>query len=128
MKLHIAAVLVGAVLILSVSVQAHHSAATFYFMERTAEITGVVKELRLINPHIRLVLDVIGENGQIEEWTVDGPNATGLRNRGWETTTLEVGETVTVVGHPARNPNARGLNGDRVIRSDGTIVDLRSTD
>ena len=47
---------------------AHHS--NDYHFDRNVDVTvtGTVKEFRFINPHSRLVVDVVAENGDVVTW------------------------------------------------------------
>ena len=104
---------------------AHHSNVTFFFMDQTIEITGVVREFKVVNPHSRMLVEVTEDNGETAVWVVDSPNATGMRERGWTATSVTPGETVTIVGSPARNPKAHGIHGERVIKADGRVLEFR---
>ena len=70
--------LAGAVLalVLTLPAEAHHSFTNFWQMDRTVMITGVVKSLKLVNPHPELVVEVTTESGAVETWTITG-RATG---------------------------------------------------
>ena len=122
MKLYAGAVWVGFLIVLTISVQAHHSNVTFYFMDQTIEKTGVLLELVVVNPHGRLEVEITEDSGEKVVWTIDTPNATGMRERGWTDNSLTPGETMTVTGHPARNPAANGMYGESVTREDGSVL------
>ena len=51
MKVVISVVIAGIVLILTIPVHAHHSTTAFYLVDEQFEITGIVTEVRLVNPH-----------------------------------------------------------------------------
>lgn len=51
---------------------AHHSVATFFLLDKTVEIKGIVKEFKLVNPHMRMVLEVTTPSGEKKTWTGDG--------------------------------------------------------
>jgi|SaaInlV_100m_DNA_5_1039725.scaffolds.fasta_scaffold11846_2 hypothetical protein len=103
--------------------QAHHSYAGVYDMEAVSHVQGRVVELRLLNPHTSLYLDVINEDGEVEEWVLEGPGILSLQRRGWTEDMFEEGELIKVYG----NPSVRGKNMmwlDRVIKEDGSeLVD-----
>ena len=122
MKLYLGTAFVALLLALTIPLEAHHSNVTFYFMDETVEMRGTVVELVVVNPHGRLEIEINDESGEKVIWTVDTPNATGMRARGWTDTTLTPGETITVTGHPARNPAANGMYGQTVTRADGTVL------
>ena len=70
MKVGISVVMVGIVLVLAIPLHAHHSQATFYLLDRTEEITGTVIDLRLVNPHSYMEVEVTAPNGEKVVWTV----------------------------------------------------------
>jgi hypothetical protein len=80
---------------------AHHSAAQFDFSQ-TVEITGVVKELRVANPHIHLVLEVSDESGT-RDIEFEGHSRNNVYRRGWRQDWLSVGDTVTIGIAPTRS-------------------------
>ena len=108
------------------TLHAHHSTRGIY-QDEPIELTGSVKEWRLINPHPYLRLEVEDENGVVHEWDVSygGAAAVHLRRRGYTNETFKVGETITFHGHPARAEGVYGLlveGGDEPTRADGTPV------
>jgi hypothetical protein len=120
----IAARLAAVVLFGYAGVSAHHSNITFYEMDKEFEVSGIVVQLRLINPHINLRIEATEPNGAKVLWIFDGPNASASRANGWHEKVLTPGEKVKVVAHPARNPAFKGGYGARVIKADGSVLDF----
>jgi hypothetical protein len=117
--------LAGAVLalVLTLPVEAHHSFTNFWQMDRTVMVTGVVKSLKLVNPHPELVVEVTTESGEVETWTITGrATGTGILRAGWSIDTVPVGVTVTIDGNPSRREGARALAAGRIIFEDGNEV------
>ena len=115
--------LIGAsfAVVLALPVEAHHSFTNFWHMDRTVMITGVVKSLKLVNPHPELVVEVTSEDGTVESWTITGrATGTGILRAGWNIDTVPV--TVTVDGNPSRREGARALAAGRIIFEDGNEV------
>ena len=83
------------------SVRAHHSFATHYLMDQSMEITGVVTEASLRNPHSFFTLEVMTDDG-IVEWEVEAHAILLLRRIGIDNETIQPGDTITVVGPPPR--------------------------
>jgi hypothetical protein len=54
------------------------------------------------NPHIYFYLDVKDANGEVVKWAIAGASPIGLYRDGVKKDTLKIGDTVTVVGFPAR--------------------------
>ncbi len=105
MKVGISVLMMGIFLILTLPLEAHHSQATFYFLDRTEEVTGVVVDLRLVNPHSYMLVEVTEPDGETVVWTIYGGNRVEMSNAaGWEE-----GRAITAVGCPARNPEAHGM-------------------
>jgi hypothetical protein len=111
--------------LLTGSAAAHHSTNNIYHEDQTVELTGTVKEWRLVNPHPFLVVEVANEAGVIEEWDVSfGGSAAGpLRRRGYTPETFAIGETIVVRGNPARAEDYHGvLVRGNLTRQDGTPI------
>lgn len=126
MKLFIS--LAGAVLglgLLGSSAQGHHSTNNIYDESKTIQVTGVVKQWRLVNPHPYLILEVAGPDGQANDWDISfGGSAAGpLSRRGYTPETFTPGEVVNVTGNPARAEGAYGvLVRGGMTREDGTPI------
>lgn len=102
---------------------AHHSYAGVFDMNSVATVKGKVVKLELSNPHTNLYLEVSNEQGEIEEWVLEGPGKLSLARRGWTDDVFEPGELITVHGNPSVQ-GKKTLWLDRVIKADGTeLVD-----
>lgn len=110
-------------LVLTMSLAAHHSFTNFWLMDQTVMVTGVVKSLKLVNPHPELVIEVTTENGAVETWTITGrATGTGILRAGWTIDTVPLGVTITVDGNPSRKEGAKALAAGRIIFEDGNEV------
>ena len=117
-----------ATFLLGIPAGAHHSVATFFKLDETIEIKGVVKEFRLVNPHMRLQIEVTTPKGEKELWTVTGGVTGDLRAAGWTPTSVTPGEVVTISGPPARNPAAKGMYARKLVKADGTALQQQVRD
>ena len=110
------------VTLLALPVAAHHSFSNFWHMDRTVEITGVVKAVKLVNPHSELTIDVL--DGPLKGVWYITSRATGsaLRNGGWTPDTLTVGQTVKVEGNPSRKEGAKALAAGKITLADGKVL------
>ena len=124
MRLYIctSAALVGVILMLNVSVQAHHSIPVYWDDKTTIEISGVVKEMKIINPHSELIITVTGANGQKEDWIGVSGQATQMIKAGWTNETLKAGTSVKVEGAPPRKKDAKGILVRKVTLPDGRVL------
>ena len=106
--------------IFSIPVLAHHSNSA-YQVNEIITLTGTVKEWRWSNPHTWLYLTVEGENGEEQEWAVEG-RAPGILGRaGWDRNVLQPGEKVTVHASPSKDGSLVGIIA-RVTKADGSIL------
>jgi len=87
---------------LSPAASAHHSQSEFDF---TAIVTveGTVTELSWKSPHARLYVDVVNEDGEVENWNFELPSPTTLMRRGWTRKSLVPGDQVSVTAARARD-------------------------
>src|SRR5262245_29785861 len=121
MKLSKMALIVG-ILVFAVPVLAHHSFSNFWYMDKTVEITGIVKALKLVNPHSEIEIEVT-ENGQASSWFITSEGTgSALRKAGWTPESLPVGMKVTIAGHPSRKEGAKALAAGKITKSDGSVI------
>lgn len=85
---------------------AHHSTRAFYDREASAEIEGVITSVFWRNPHVGMTVLVRNEQGEQEQWDLEGGTINTLRRRGYEESTFAIGANVRVAGSPSN----RGLN------------------
>ncbi len=119
--------LIGSLLVLTVPVEAHHSASSFWHTDRTTVIEGVVKEVHMVNPHPELVVEVTDANGEKSDWYISGGgNASAMIRAGWTEDTLTPGMKVKVEGNPSRREGAKALLTGDVTKEDGTVLSFSS--
>jgi hypothetical protein len=97
-----AAVLLGA----SAPLSAHHSAAQYDF-QTSATVSGVVKELLVENPHLKLVLEVSDENGT-HAIEFEGHSRNNIYRRGWRPNLVKPGDEVTIGIAPRKDGREGG--------------------
>ena len=103
---------------------AHHGAAAY---DRTITLTlkATVTEFHFRNPHIIITFDAPDDQGKVVHWAAEGGSSSGLARRGWSYKTLKPGDTVTVVGNPAKGmegKDSRVMAMTRVILPNGQVV------
>ncbi len=79
---------------LALPVWAHHSASN-YTREFT-HLEGTVKEIRWINPHAWIYLEVMDDKGQPTVWPLQGASPASLARAGWKRDDIKVGDTIQV--------------------------------
>jgi len=96
---------------------AHHSAAQFNF-QGPKSLEGVVKEVRMANPHMRLVLTVSDEKGT-RDIEFEGHSLNNLYRAGWRPDAVKVGDKITITIAP-RKDGADGGYVTKVKAANGT--------
>jgi hypothetical protein len=122
MRLYVSAALIVVFALLAVPAIAHHSFNTYWYMDRTVEIEGVVKEVRLVNPHATMIVEV-QEGSTKNDWAITSRGSvSALRAGGWKQDTLTPGMKVKIEGNPSRKEGAKGLAAGKITKPDGSVV------
>lgn len=97
----------GAGLVMSVPLMAHHGAASF---DADKEITlkGTVTEWLWANPHCLLSFDAKDDTGMVRHWSAEVGNPPDMTKRGWSRTSFKAGDVVTVMLQPLKNGSPVG--------------------
>jgi hypothetical protein len=96
---------------------AHHSAAQFDF-DQTVRIDGVVKEIRVANPHIALFLEVADDKGtRVIEF--EGHSRNNVYRRGWRPERVNAGDAISIDIAPTRSGEDGGYVKTFILK-DGT--------
>ena len=88
---------VAGLLLMSGSALGHHSDAGRY-EETLTTVKGAVVQVQLINPHSMLILEVKDENGKPVLWRGELGSPAQLKQLGWVSGAIKVGDTVTMRG------------------------------
>jgi hypothetical protein len=105
-------------LLLSVPLFAHHGNASFA-TDKTLVLKGTVTRWIYASPHLLLMLDVKGDNGEIAHWVVESQSPTVMYPSGYRKDSFKPGDEVTVTVSAAKNGKPIG----RIIEAvtaDGT--------
>jgi hypothetical protein len=97
---------------------AHHSAAMLYDLSKQVTMQGVVTELQLGNPHLRIYFDVDNQ-GKTEKWMAEGGSRTVLLRKGWTGMEVKPGDKVGFRGNPSRD-GSNVMHLEYLILPDGT--------
>ena len=98
------------VLCVSLSLFAHHNVNTVYNTDESVEVTlvGTVTKVDWLNPHVHVYVDVVGEDGQVVNYAVEGGTPNSLYRRGWRRDSVKPGDVVTIENAaPSRNGTSR---------------------
>ena len=86
---------------------AHHSMAMFD-TEKVVTYSGTITKFSYANPHVYVFADV-QKDGKSVNYRVEADSPYGLRERGWSSRSLKVGDKVTIVSHPTKDNSNFGL-------------------
>ncbi len=99
---------------------AHHSLSATYYAEKEVKLEGKIAQLMLRNPHSFLQIDVPGENGVMQRWSLEWRSSGQLGQAGIKRDTLVAGDEVVVTINPSRTPgDFRGALKTLHRKSDG---------
>jgi Family of unknown function (DUF6152) len=87
--------------------QAHHSAAMYDF-RKVEEATGVVKAVRVINPHMSLTLEV-GDDKGAKDVEFEGHSLNNFYRAGWRPNMIKVGDRIKVRFAPRKDHEPGGF-------------------
>lgn len=96
---YIAGLIISLVLI-PFSALAHHNWLSEFDPDLPVIVSGTVVNFQLTNPHARLFVDEMQENGEIKHWNFELAAASMLMRQSIRRDTLQPGDTVTI--HAAR--------------------------
>ena len=95
-------VLVASLAIGTTVANAHHSYA-IYDIDNKIERVGVLKEFNYRQPHITMVVESTCADGRVETWHIATKAIRLWERDGHDSEFAEIGETITILGWPARN-------------------------
>jgi hypothetical protein len=114
-----ACLLTGGVLVIaSLPVFAHHSAAMFE-EKKTITVEGVVKEFQYTNPHSWLLVDVKNKDGSVTTWGFEAEGPTTLQRAGIRPSEFKTGTKITITGRPMKDGTPAATWEFAVRASDG---------
>jgi Family of unknown function (DUF6152) len=107
MKTSLLALAIAAgILLTGLPAAAHHSFAATYIGEKEVTVTGTVAQISLRSPHSFFFVESKDDKGAVQRWAFEGAAAGQLANQGVARETFKVGDPVTVIANPSRDPGA----------------------
>ena len=111
-------------LMLIVPAEAHHSFNTFFAMNRTIEIEGVITSFRAVSPHSEIMVEVTEPDGSKVMWRITARGgAVNARRERWRPEDF-IGHKVKLVGNPSRSAAKRAMAVGVVTFESGEAVCL----
>lgn len=109
----------GLVAVSGPPIAAHHSFPAAFDATKPVVVTGVIKEVRLSNPHSMFVVDVTDATGKVETWRFEGSTPSSLIRSGFKPGSLKAGDKVTVRGSHARDTTQNAAAAREITTADG---------
>jgi hypothetical protein len=97
-----ASLLTAVSLVGATAVQAHHSFATTFDIDKPVTVKGTVAGVRWTNPHTMIDVEAKDAKGQTTKWTFESLPPGVLYRKGLTQARLKAGAPVTMTGHLAR--------------------------
>ena len=111
------------VLVSAAPLVAHHSVSAEFDTTKTIKFVGKVKEVNWGNPHIYTSVETTDpDSGKPAVFRVEGGAPNALFRQGWRKDTLKIGETVTVTGNRAKNPDSPNIGQATILNEAGKRV------
>ena len=96
-KLTVAAI--GIALFLSAApMRAHHAFSAEFDVSKPVKLRGKIVKIELINPHSWIHIDVVGTDGQVVTWMIEGGSPNALIRQGITKNSLPIGTELLVDG------------------------------
>jgi hypothetical protein len=120
------ALLVSVVVVLAsvsaaIPLSAHHSWPVN--SSQLVTVKGTVIQFDWSNPHPMITLEVRGDNGKTERWSVGGPAITRMEANGWTRTTVKPGDVITGTGYQFSD-GQKIVRLERIVFADGKEMRL----
>ena len=81
----------------------HHSFPGVYDTSQQLVLSGVTTEFMFRNPHAFIIIEVINDDGDAEQWDLELPPAVALSRRGMTADAVRPGDVLLVTCNPARD-------------------------
>ncbi|MDP9113749.1 MAG: DUF6152 family protein [Acidobacteriota bacterium] len=108
-----------AFLVLSCTAFGHHSFDAEFDSDKAVSLDGTVTKVEWINPHSYIYIDVIGKDGKVTNYAVEGGPVGMLRRWGITKDMLSPGEKIHINGYASKDGSAR-LAGREFVLPDGS--------
>ena len=116
----------GGALLLSQSSSAHHAFGAEFDPNRPLVLRGPITRVEWVNPHAWIHLEHTNEDGEKEQWMVEGGTPNTLIRRGFNKKSLKIGTHIVVDGYQSKDLSNRA-NGRDVTFTDGRKLFLGSS-
>lgn len=89
-------------ILMTASVNAHHSSAPHFDTNSPVTVEGVITQFKFVNPHAYLYIDVTNSDGTVTNWNCEMNAASSLKRNGWTKELFAPGKAIKIDGIAAR--------------------------
>jgi len=107
--------------LLAPAADSHHSFTAEFVADKTATLKGTITQVWFRNPHVRYLMTVENEDGEVETWDARGSPVVWLARKGWKKDTIQVGDVVEMYGFLGRD-GIKMLSIMTITLADGTVL------
>jgi hypothetical protein len=105
---------------------AHHGFTNHFIPDEERTIEGTVTKFEFTNPHVKIHVQVQNEDGATESWIAETGGSSGyLRNGRMSSDSLQAGDHIQIVGHPAR-ANAHEIRANYIKLPNGDELNMNN--
>ena len=119
-------VLLGAGLILGVSLQAHHAFSAEFDANKPLQLQGSVIKTEWINPHSWIHIAVKDQAGNSTTWAIECGAPNSLLRRGLNKNSIPIGTELVIDGFGAKN-GSNTANARDITLPDGSVFFVGSS-
>jgi hypothetical protein len=123
MKLLIAA---ASLALVATAANSHHGSNGQFDHDNKIQVTGLVKQIRFVNPHSYVYFDVTSESGELQNWRCEMRAGSLLKKNGWTEEMFSEGTGVVINGSQARREE-HGCYVDTIAFDNGQLVQRNET-
>lgn len=110
-------------LLFGLAANAHHSTAAEFDQGKPVTFIGTVEKVMWMNPHIYTHVSVKSPSGgPAVVYHIEGNAPNSLFRQGWRKDSLKIGETVTVNGWRAKNPESMNVGQATITTAEGRKI------
>jgi hypothetical protein len=118
-------VLYALTVLLMTTANAHHSMVAFD-SHHVITVTGTVTKVEWANPHAYLYVTQSVTSGEPKFWTIQAESPSLLRRQNWSKDSLHIGDIVTVIAYPNKDPAVTTIYLKTLTRGTETLWDDRT--
>ena len=105
---------------------AHHAFSAQFDVEKPIKIVGTVTKVEWRNPHAWFYVDVEDNDGNVANWGMELGSPNLLMRKGWNRSSMKVGDAVTVEGFLARDGSNTGNARVVTLNATGKVLSIGS--